>query len=102
MGLMARLADRLAQNADGDLFIDSTCIDCATCRQMLPSVYAPGDGFSYVCRQPQAPEETHRALMALVACPTGSIGSVSRKDVAAAAISFPERVDGDVFFCGYT
>ncbi len=99
---MARIADRLAQNAEGDLFIDSTCIDCGTCRQMLPPVYAPGDGFSYVRRQPEAPEETHRALMALVACPTGSIGTLSRRNVAAAASSFPEPADGDVFFCGYT
>ncbi len=99
---MARLADRLAQNADGDLYIDSTCIDCATCRQMLPSVYAQGNGFSFVARQPEGEAEAHRALMALVACPTGSIGSASRRSAREAVDAFPEPVDGDVSFCGFT
>jgi glyoxylase-like metal-dependent hydrolase (beta-lactamase superfamily II)/ferredoxin len=102
MILMARLVDRLPWNAPGDLFVDTTCIDCATCREMLPSVYAPGDGFSFVHRQPGTPAEAHRALMALVACPTGSIGSLSKQGVKAATESFPERVTDDVFFCGFT
>jgi glyoxylase-like metal-dependent hydrolase (beta-lactamase superfamily II)/ferredoxin len=102
MSLMARLADRLPANADGELFVDSTCIDCSTCREMLPSVYAQGDGFSYVHRQPETPAETHRALMALVACPTGSIGTASKSGVKAAAEAFPEKVTDEVFFCGYT
>jgi len=99
---MARLADRRPQNAEGDLFVDRSCIDCATCREMLPSVFAPGDGFSFVRRQPEGPGETHRALMALVACPTGSIGSSSKGGVKAATAAFPERVADDVFFCGFT
>jgi len=69
---------------------------------MLPSVYAQGDGFSFVARQPETPAERHRAMMALVACPTGSIGTVSRASAAAAVASFPEPVTDDVFFCGFT
>ena len=99
---MANPADRLPENAPGDLYVDRSCIDCATCREMLPSVYAQGDGFSFVARQPEAPEEAHRALMALVACPTGSIGTVSKKSAKAAVESFPEPVTDDVFFCGFT
>ncbi|HUM01789.1 MAG TPA: MBL fold metallo-hydrolase [Thermoanaerobaculia bacterium] len=99
---MAKRAERLPGNASGEFFVDATCIDCATCREMLPSVYAAGDGFSVVHRQPMTPEETHRALMALVACPTGSIGTVSRRSAAAAAAAFPEPLGDDVFFCGFT
>jgi glyoxylase-like metal-dependent hydrolase (beta-lactamase superfamily II)/ferredoxin len=99
---MAKAADRLPENAPGDLFVDRTCIDCATCREMLPSVYAQGDGHSFVVRQPGTPDETHRALMALVACPTGSIGTVSRASAKAAIESFPEPVTEDVLFCGFT
>jgi glyoxylase-like metal-dependent hydrolase (beta-lactamase superfamily II)/ferredoxin len=102
MVLMARLLDRLPQNADGEFFVDATCIDCATCREILPTVYAQGDGFSFVNRQPESPEETHRALMALVACPTASIGAASKRGVAAAVAAFPERIHEDVFFCGFT
>ncbi len=99
---MARLVDRLPSNAEGDLYVDSTCIDCSTCREMLPSVYADGEGFSFVHRQPETPGENHRALMALVACPTGSIGTASKQGVKAALEAFPEKVTDDVFFCGFT
>ncbi len=99
---MARLADRLAENAPGDLYVDRTCIDCATCREMLPSVFTAGDGFSYVTKQPGNEAEDRRALMALVACPTGSIGTESKRDVRGVLHAFPEVVDGEVHFCGYT
>jgi glyoxylase-like metal-dependent hydrolase (beta-lactamase superfamily II)/ferredoxin len=99
---VAKAADRLPENVPGDLFVDRTCIDCATCREILPSVYAQGDGFSFVARQPTSLEETHRALMALVACPTGSIGTLSKASAKDAVAAFPEPVTDDVFFCGFT
>jgi glyoxylase-like metal-dependent hydrolase (beta-lactamase superfamily II) len=40
--------------------------------------------------------------MALVACPTASIGTVSKADTAAAAKRFPLDVGGGVSFCGFT
>jgi glyoxylase-like metal-dependent hydrolase (beta-lactamase superfamily II)/ferredoxin len=101
---MARATLRLPQNAAGDLYVDSTCIDCDTCRQLVPSVYARADdvGASYVQHQPATPEERERALMALVACPTASIGTEVKADTAAAARRFPLEMAPDVFFCGYT
>jgi glyoxylase-like metal-dependent hydrolase (beta-lactamase superfamily II)/ferredoxin len=99
---VARRADRLPANVEGDFYVDATCIDCATCREMQPSVYAQGDGFSFVHRQPGTEEESRRALMALVACPTGSIGTESRRDVKPVLGTFPELVDEDVHFCGWT
>jgi glyoxylase-like metal-dependent hydrolase (beta-lactamase superfamily II)/ferredoxin len=101
---MAERARRLPQNVPGGLYVDDTCIDCATCREMLPSVYAhsPEAGMSYVARQPETPEETHRAHMALVACPTASIGTAPGTPLRDAAHAFPEPVLRDVHFCGYT
>jgi glyoxylase-like metal-dependent hydrolase (beta-lactamase superfamily II)/ferredoxin len=101
---VAKASLRLPQNAPGDLYVDSTCIDCDTCRQLAPSVYARADdvGMSCVRRQPEGPEERERALMALVACPTASIGTVAKADVAAAARRFPVDVGGGVSFCGFT
>lgn len=99
---MASLAKRLPENVPGDFFVDATCIDCATCRELVPSVFTAGSGFSFVKRQPEGEAEAHRAAMALVACPTGSIGTGSRRDMTAAVAAFPERVDGDVHFCGFT
>ena len=100
---MARLAQRLAENVPGEFYVDSTCIDCDICRQIAPALYARSDREqqSYVLRQPADGTETQRALMALVACPTASIGTVHKISAAAAARAFPEPVEVDVFFCGY-
>jgi glyoxylase-like metal-dependent hydrolase (beta-lactamase superfamily II)/ferredoxin len=100
---VAKPAERLPENVAGDFYVDRTCIDCATCRQMAPDVFSQGRGFSYVSNQPGDAATEGRALRALVSCPTGSIGAV-RKAAATreAAHAFPESVGGDVFFCGYT
>jgi glyoxylase-like metal-dependent hydrolase (beta-lactamase superfamily II) len=99
---MARAADAIADNASGEFFVDSSCIDCDLCRQVAPEVFARASraGQSFVARQPAAGNE-HRALMALVTCPTSSIGTRTKHDVRAAARAFPEPIVGDVLFCGY-
>jgi len=99
---VARPGDRLPENVPGDFYVDRSCIDCDTCRRIAPEVFAEGDTFSYVARQPASDAERLRALMALVACPTASIGTVSRRSAAAAAARFPEAVEDNVYFCGFT
>jgi glyoxylase-like metal-dependent hydrolase (beta-lactamase superfamily II)/ferredoxin len=98
-----RLADRLKENAPGDYFVDASCIDCDTCRQIAPDVYDRSDdaGQSIVVRQPRTDAERLRAAMALVACPTASIGTSTKADVARAVDAFPERIAEDVYYCGY-
>jgi len=100
---MARLADRLPENAPGELFVDSSCIDCDLCRQLAPGIFARSDSGdrSFVSRQPQTDDERLRAAMALVACPTTSIGGARKADVDAAVRSFPEPLGSDVWFCGF-
>lgn len=107
---MARRDDAIAENAPGDLFVDSSCIDCDLCRQIAPAVFARtrrgrASGQSYVAQQPSGDAERHRALMALVTCPTSSIGTIRKPDTRAAAASLPEPVDAaalpHVLFCGY-
>ena len=39
--------------------------------------------------------------MALVTCPTASIGTASKRDLKAATAAFPEPVDANVHFCGF-
>ena len=99
---MASLAARLPDNAPGDFYVDRTCIDCDACRRIAPETFEEGDGHSYVARQPAGEAERRRALMALVACPTASIGTASRANASSAAAAFPERVDENVSFCGFT
>src|ERR1700693_3571777 len=99
---MARLAERLPESAPGDFYVDRTCIDCATCRRVAPSVFAEGVGASYVSAQPRTEADRLRTLMALVACPTASLGTVERTDATPGARAFPESVAENVSFCGFT
>jgi glyoxylase-like metal-dependent hydrolase (beta-lactamase superfamily II)/ferredoxin len=99
---MAQLALRLDTNVPGDWFVDSTCIDCDACRQIAPAVFHDEARQSAVHHQPETAEELLAAQKALISCPTASIGSVARHDMQAALAVYPERIEGDVYRCGFT
>lgn len=100
---MARVADRLPENAPGDFFGDRSCIDCDLCRQIAPATFAGSDprGQSYVTRQPDGEAACDRALRALVTCPNASIGTARKRDARSVSRAFPEVVEAEVGFCGY-
>ncbi|MGE5275385.1 MAG: MBL fold metallo-hydrolase [Acidobacteriota bacterium] len=99
---MASLARSFPDNAPGDFYVDRTCIDCDACRRIAPSVFDEASDHSFVRAQPASEGDRRRAMMALVACPTGSIGTVSRRDVRPALAAFPEPIEDGVSFCGFT
>lgn len=99
---MAQITLRLAENADGEFYVDSSCIDCDACRQIAPATFRDAGETSVVYRQPRSPGETHRALMALVACPTASIGTASHRRADSGVQAFPVHVVDNVYFCGFT
>lgn len=98
---MADIKRAYAENVPGNFFVDETCIDCDLCRQIAPSVFKEDWDHSFVSRQPESPEETHSAMMALVTCPTASIGTRDKLDAHAAASAYPELIEENVYFCGY-
>src|SRR5262245_7973328 len=98
---MPRTAQRLPTNVPGEFFVDSTCIDCDTCRWMAPAVFDRAAEQSCVGHQPATPAEVLAAERALLACPTGSIKTETKRDLAAARASFPLLVAEDVYDCGY-
>jgi len=55
-----------------------------------------------VYHQPQTEAETRLALMALVACPTGSIGTTEKHDAHIGIDAFPMLIAENVYFCGFT
>jgi len=93
---MAERARSVAENAAGAFFVDSTCIDCDTCRQLAPATFADAGEHSYVRTQPRDQAETRAALRALVACPTASIGASDKRGAALAVEDFPLELDRDV------
>lgn len=98
---MASLEKLLPENVPGEFFVDSTCIDCDTCRQLAPQVFGETGEFSYVREQPADTDEERAALRALVACPTGSIGTRGRSRAREVLDDFPLLLEGDVYYCGF-
>eukprot|EP00871_Galdieria_phlegrea_P004986 jgi/Galph1/5489/GphlegSOOS_G4180.1 len=96
---------RRKENVPGNIYVDSSCIDCDTCRWMAPYTFARQNGQSYVFQQPQTEEELQNALRALVSCPTGSIREEKpSKIVKEAQTSFPFPVHVDlstVYYMGF-
>jgi glyoxylase-like metal-dependent hydrolase (beta-lactamase superfamily II) len=99
---VALIERRLAENVDGEFYVDSSCIDCDACRQIAPATFRDHGGQSSVHHQPQTGPELRRALMALVACPTASIGTIARRNAAEGVRAFPENIAENVYFCGFT
>ncbi len=99
---MAQVTRRLAANIPGDFYVDESCIDCDACRQIAPAVFREHADHSIVYQQPNDPGQLHRALMALVACPTASIGTLSHRDARPGVRAFPAHVVDNVYFCGFT
>ena len=99
---MANVHQRLPENVPGDFYVDATCIDCDTCSQLAPSLFHDHGDQCSVYRQPQAQAETRLALMALVACPTGSIGTTEKHDAHIGIDAFPMLIAENVYFCGFT
>ncbi len=100
---MADSKKRLDSNVPGNFFVDTTCINCDTCRQLAPRSFEEVGEFSAVTVQPEGDERLHQAYQALLACPVGSIGT-ERSDhmcLKQAMSSFPLLLDADVFYCGF-
>lgn len=99
---MAQLKTRRPENIDGDLFVDTSCIDCDTCRWMAPAIFGRAGEMSAVHTQPTTAEQRLQALTALLSCPTASIGTVARPDdIQQAHRQLPAPIEDNVFHCGY-
>lgn len=97
---MARIDQRHPRNADGSWFVDTRCIDCDTCRELVPELFGDVGGQSVVIRQPVAADAERQAWLAAEACPTQSIGRSPR--TARPAALYPLRLDGPVSYLGHT
>jgi glyoxylase-like metal-dependent hydrolase (beta-lactamase superfamily II)/ferredoxin len=98
---MANPNKRVPENVPGDFFVDTTCIDCDTCRQLALSVFGEAEDYAFVKRQPVSVDERRAALRALLACPTGSIGCLGEDDPKSAMDDFPLRLGDGVYYCGF-
>lgn len=99
---MAKIKQRRPENIAGDFYVDSTCIDCDTCRWMAPEIFTEKDEQSAVYHQPQNQQERVAAMQALLSCPTSSIGTVEKpQDVKEVQKTFPLLITENIYHCGY-
>jgi glyoxylase-like metal-dependent hydrolase (beta-lactamase superfamily II)/ferredoxin len=98
---MADFKKRISENVEGEFFVDSTCIDCDTCRQLAPNTFEDAGNTSFVQVQPQTPKEIRAATQALLACPTGSIGTLHSNPSSEVMNDFPLPIEEGVFYCGF-
>jgi glyoxylase-like metal-dependent hydrolase (beta-lactamase superfamily II)/ferredoxin len=100
---MARTDLRHPMNSEGDWFVDTRCIDCGTCRDIAPHLFIAVGDHSVVARQPSgdAPAERIDAWLAAQACPTSSIGTMSRQPRPGRLYPREIEPESGVFDCGY-
>ncbi len=98
---MAQRSKAYSNNAPGVFFVDQSCIDCGTCYTMAPEIFKDAGDHSEVHHQPDEGQRL-RAAMALLACPTASIGSDDKISVREAIQAFPDVIEDEVHFCGFT
>jgi len=100
---MANASKRLKTNVEGNFFVDSTCIDCDTCRQLAPATFVEDGDYSAVFHQPETAKNELAAYQALIACPVGSIGTRKKnpKIFSKAQATFPLQIDDGVYYVGF-
>lgn len=99
---MAHQHQRRSENTSGNFYVDTTCIDCDTCRWMAPEIFHQIGEQSAVYHQPANEAEEARSLQALLSCPTSSIGTVEKpKRIKDIQDGFPLLVSENIYHCGY-
>ncbi|HEY9791293.1 MAG TPA: MBL fold metallo-hydrolase [Candidatus Obscuribacterales bacterium] len=98
---MADPNKRLPNNVPGNFFVDATCINCDTCRQLATKVFGEAHGLSFVKSQPHNEDESRNATRALLSCPTGSIGTTGANKAKEVMGDFPISIDNGVYYCGF-
>lgn len=75
---MADKDETVPENVDGTFYVDTSCIYCELCTEVAPRIFKESkeNGWAFVAKQPETPEERAYASEALEACPTESIGAV--------------------------
>lgn len=94
------------ENAEGDFYVDQTCIDCQACRWVAPEIFSAVGLQAAVTQQPTTKEGRVRALQALLSCPVFAIHARKRdpSELQAAQEALPRpwlTAAPGVFHCGW-
>lgn len=90
---------RHSQNAPGEWYVDTRCINCAAAQDIAPGLIVERDGQSVFARQPTTPEQVIAAWRARLLCPTASVRTETH--AAAPPDLFPQPIADGVERLGY-
>ena len=91
--------ERHSENAPGEWYVDTHCMDCSAARTVAPGLIVERGGQSVFARQPRTPEELMMAWRARLLCPTGSVRT--EHPLAQPRDVFPEPMTAGVYRLGY-
>jgi len=91
---MAKLKRALPENAEGNYFVDSSCINCSISRHYAPAIFGDTGTHAYVKRQPVNEHEELSVQQALLACP-------EKTNLSKARDSFPLPLTKEVYLNGF-
>src|ERR1700722_12953781 len=93
------MRSRHPDNAPGDWYIDTDCIDCGASRTVAPGLIAESGGQCVFARQPATDAERLLAWRARLLCPTASVRSTSEMHPPPQV--FPEALTDGVWRLGF-
>lgn len=93
------MAERHPENAPGEWYVDTSCINCSASRTIAPGVFIECGEQSVVAKQPTTPDELLIAWRARLCCPTASVHTEHHADVPPGV--FPEELTPGIYRLGY-
>jgi glyoxylase-like metal-dependent hydrolase (beta-lactamase superfamily II) len=90
---------RHRDNAPGDWYVDTNCINCKAAQTVAPGLIVERGGQSVFARQPATAEELTLAWRARLLCPTASVHTEGHAEPPDGV--FPEPLTENVYRLGY-
>lgn len=74
---MAEASNKVADNVEGEYYVDEQCISCEVCVSIAPdNMKMKDDGsYAFVYKQPENDEEKEACEQAIQSCPVDAIGN---------------------------
>ena len=90
---------RHPDNASGDWYVDTNCIDCGASCNVAPGLIVRSGGQSVFARQPKGALEEEAAWRAAIVCPTASVRTEFVRKAPKSL--YPHELGPGVYRCGY-
>ena len=96
---MSGMATRHPENAPGEWYVDTSCINCSASRTLAPDLFVERNDQSVVAAQPQTADELLIAWRARLCCPTASVHTEHHAEMPTGV--FPEEMTPRIYRLGY-